>query len=31
MAVITQAIVGVAQREGMEKGFRTRNGTAFQN
>ncbi len=31
MAVNTQAIYGVVQREGMEKGFWTRIGTAFQN
>ena len=31
MAVNTQAIFGVVQREGMEKGFWTRIGTAFQN
>jgi len=31
MAVKTQAIFGVVQREGMEKGFWTRIGTAFQN
>ena len=27
----TQALFGVVQREGMEKGFWTRIGTAFQN
>jgi hypothetical protein len=31
MAVNTQAIFGVVKREGMEKGFWTRIGTAFQN
>lgn len=31
MAVNTQALFGVVQREGMEKGFWTRIGTAFQN
>jgi hypothetical protein len=31
MAVNTQAIFGVVQREGMERGFWTRIGTAFQN
>ena len=31
MSVNTQAIFGVVQREGMEKGFWTRIGTAFQN
>lgn len=31
MAVNTQALFGVVQREGMEKGFWTRIGTAFEN
>ena len=31
MAVNTQALFGVVQREGMAKGFWTRIGTAFQN
>lgn len=31
MAVHTQALFGVVQREGMERGFWTRIGTAFQN
>ena len=31
MAVNTQALFGVLQRDGMEKGFWTRIGTAFQN
>ena len=31
MAVNTQAIFGVVKREGMEKGFWTRIGIAFQN
>ncbi len=31
MTVHTQALFGVVQREGMEKGFWTRIGTAFQN
>lgn len=31
MAVNTQALFGIVQREGMEKGFWTRIGTAFQN
>jgi hypothetical protein len=31
MAVKTQAIFGVVKRDGMEKGFWTRIGTAFQN
>lgn len=31
MATTTQAIYGVVQREGMEKGFWTRIGTAFRN
>ncbi len=31
MAVNTQGIFGVVQRQGMEKGFWTRIGTAFQN
>jgi hypothetical protein len=31
MAVNTQAIFGVVKREGMEKGFWTRIGTAFEN
>lgn len=31
MAVSTQALFGVVQRDGMEKGFWTRIGTAFQN
>jgi hypothetical protein len=31
MTVNTQAIFGVVKREGMEKGFWTRIGTAFEN